>query len=95
MCLIDKDLVSIKTERWMGPTSFTLFDFSSIPSNINVSWLNISSFSLIVFFLEMLYMVSFYVSYVPRINGQLFPSLTTTKKLINTFTIMMQVEKEL
>ena len=39
-------------------------------------------------------MVSFYVSYVPRINGQLFPTLTT-KILINTFTIMMQVEKEL
>ena len=36
-----------------------------------------------------------YVSYVPRINVQLFPTLTTTKILINTFTIMMQVEKEL
>ena len=39
-----------KTKRWMGPTSITLFNFSSISSNINVLWLNISSFSSIFFF---------------------------------------------
>ena len=92
MCLIDKDLVSIRLSGgWVLPLSLflTFHRYHQILSFCG-------SFSLIFFFFffcEKLYMLSFYVSYAPRINGQLFPTLTTTKILINTFTIMMQVEK--